>query len=405
MPAISLDYGADEPLLIEAGAGAVVAEHAGPEGATAEDARRLVAAALAAPPEGPPLEAHVVAGDRVVVALAGAIPQAADVVAAVAERLEAAGVATADVSVLAAPPLSGPAGMLPDAAPAVAAVSATAFDPARESATAYLAADEAGRPLYLARSLVDADVVVAVGRWGWNAALGGRALEGELWPTFSRRGCRQELAVALARRGRHALADWKSSVHEVAWQLGVCASLRLVSGRRGSLHAACFGLPDEAGRRARAAAAAWCPQVAAEADLVLASLAAPHGGFAAVTRAVAAAARVTRSGGTICVACRVAGGPGIIFERWRQGAPLDRLVHEAVELADPVLVADAIETRLFARALGDRRLVLLSDIDEGTVEELGFGHAPGPEVVERLAHRAERLVVLHEADEMLPHVG
>jgi len=46
--------------------------------------------------------------------------------------------------------------------------------------------------------------------------------------------------------------------------------------------------------------------------------------------------------------------------------------------------------------------VLLSDLDEATVEDLGFGHAASPEVVERLAHRAERVVVLHEADRMLP---
>ena len=58
--------------------------------------------------------------------------------------------------------------------------------------------------------------------------------------------------------------------------------------------------------------------------------------------------------------------------------------------------------RLFARALDDRRLVLLSDLGEEAVEELEFGYAASPEVVERLAHRAERLVVLAEADRCLP---
>ena len=61
--------------------------------------------------------------------------------------------------------------------------------------------------------------------------------------------------------------------------------------------------------------------------------------------------------------------------------------------------------RLFARALGERRLVLLSALDESTVEELGFGHAASPEAVERLAHRAESIIVLHEADRMLPQPG
>ena len=397
MTATTLDYGSADPLVLEAATGGSIVDCRGPEGVGGAAATRLVEAAIDAPPQGPPLGAHVVAGDRVVVAVCGAVPQAEAVVAAVAGRLTAAGIAADDVQVLRAGPWDGDID-----GPAVAGTAA--FDPAAAETTAYLAADEAGRPLYLARELVDADVVVAVGAWGWNAALGGRALAGELWPSFSRQECRRDLTRSLARRGRHALPDWKSAVQEVAWQLGVCASLRLVPGRAGAIHAACFGLPDEAGRRARDAASAWCPHVAEAADLVIASVSDPAGGFGMVTRAVAAAARVVRPGGTICVASRVSTGPGVVFLRWRQGAPLEGLVHEALATHDAALVAEALETRLFARGLGDNRLVLLSDIEESTVEELGFGHAAGPEVVERLAHRADRIVVLHEADLMLPRL-
>lgn len=394
---VRLDYGVADPLLLEVQEGARLTAAVAPDGAVEAEARRLTAEAVCAPQHGPPLAAHVVPGDRVVIAVAGDVPQAGHVVAAVADALATAGVAESDVTVLQAPPLEAGVGAAP---PPLA--GATVFDATVESATSYLAADEAGRPLYLARALVDADVVVAVGEWSWNAALGGRSLEGELWPTFSRQACRRDLVRSLARRGRGALGDWKSGVQEIAWQLGVCASLRLVRGRGGSLFAARFGLPDEAGRRAREAAAAWQPVLGEPADVAIASLSAPGAGFGAVTRAVAAAARVTRPSGTICVATRMAAGPGIIFLRWRQGAPLKPLVHEAIASGDPVLIADALETRLFARALEDRRLVLLSDIPEADVEELEFGHAATPETVERLAHRAESVVVLPEADLMLP---
>jgi hypothetical protein len=398
LSATSLDYGAADPLVLEPAADGLLVDCRGPAGVAGEAARRLVAESLSRPVHGPPLGSHVVPGDRVVVALAGDVPQAGGVVAAVAEGLAAAGVAPADISILHGPALdegrpAHPAGPLP--------AGATDFDPALEAATAYLAADAAARPLYLARALVDADVVVAVGGWGWNAALGGRSLEGELWPTFSRLACRRDLARALARRGRHALPDWKSAMQEVAWLLGVCASLRLVAGRGDTLAAVRFGLPDESSRLARQAAQAWCPHIAAPVDLTVASLADPAAGFTAITRAVAAAGRVTRPGGTICVASRATTGPGIVFQRWRQAAPLDALLREAVATGEAALVGDALETRLFARALGDRRLVLLSDIDESTVEDLGFGHGT-PEAVERLAHRAESVVVLHEADRMLP---
>jgi hypothetical protein len=402
VPTITLEYGADEPLVLDLCDGTCVDDLVSPAGAEGDAARRLVTAALAGPAAGPPLQAHVVPGDRVVVAVAGDVPQVQAVVEAVAERLTAAGVVAEDIALLHAAPLDPEPSVAGLTAAVPALGSQTEFDPALESGTSYLAADEAGRPLYLARPLVDADVVVAIGPWTWNAAFGGRGLDGELWPTFSRRACRQELAVTLARRGRQALGDWRTSVQEISWQLGVCASLRLVPGSRGSLHAACFGLPDEAARQARAAAAAWSPQVAEPAELVVAAVTRDRPGFASVTRAVAAAARIAQPGGTICIVSRLAEPPGVVFQRWRQGAPLDRLVHEAVASRDPLLVADALQTRLFARALGDRRLVLLSALEESTVEDLEFGFAAAPDVIERLAGHAESLAVLHEADLMLP---
>jgi hypothetical protein len=395
--AITLAYGAEDPLVLEPADGcAAVFEP--PAGVRGTEARRLVAAAVEAPLHGPPLSAHAFAGDRVVIALAGDVPEAAAVVGAVRDCLARAGVGDTDVAVLQGPALgyesAGRVPLVPGAA---------VFDPGVESGTAYLAADEAGRPLHLARPLVDADVVVAVGEWGVSPALGGRSIEGELWPTFARAECRRDLLVSLARRGRRALGEWKGGMQEIAWQLGVCASLRLVRGLQGSLAAARFGLPDEASRQAREVAAAWCPAIEPIADVAVVSLSDPDGGFSSIVAAVAAATRATAPGGTICIACRGVEPAGVILTRWRQGAPLEGLVHEAVASRDPVLVADALLTRLFARALDDRRLVLLSNLGEEAVEELEFGYAASPEVIERLAHRAERLVVLAEADRCLPH--
>ena len=399
MNTITLDYGADDPLVLDSLDGRVES-FMPPAGVVGAAARRLVAEAVASPLHGPPLAAHVVPGDRVVIALAGDIVQAGEVTAAVRECLLSAGVAEADVAVLAATPLGFDA--LHVAPRQANPSSAEVFDPTSETATAYLAADDDGRPLHLARALVDADVVVAVGEWGYAPAFGGRSIEGELWPTFARDECRHDLLVALARRGRNALSGWKGGMQEIAWQLGVCASLRLVRGAGGSLAAARFGLPDEAARQARDAATGWCPELDPMADVAVVSLSDPDGGFGSIAAAAAAAARATRPGGTICVACRHGEPAGIVLTRWRQGAPLEGLVHEAVASGDRTLIADALLTRLFARALDDRRLVLLSELGEEPVEELEFGHAATPEVIERLASRAERLVVLAEADRCLP---
>ncbi|MEI7782123.1 MAG: hypothetical protein WCJ18_09400, partial [Planctomycetota bacterium] len=392
---IAVDYGGTAPLALDVEASALVADCRGPQGAAAAAATQLVGGAITQPPSGPPLAAHVVPGDRVVIALAGDVPQMTAVTAAVVAQISAAGVAANDISLLHAPPLetllAGQAATVGPPAALGGPGSVHEFDPTVAADTAYLTADEEARPLHLARALVDADVVVSIGGWGFDAALGGRSLDGELWPTFARESCRHDLIRTLAKKGRHALAGWRSNMQEITWQLGVCASLRLVAGRGDSLAAACFGLPEAAARQAREQAAAWSPEVAAPAALTICTLASPQGGFAAITRAVAAAARVTQPGGTICIASTVTAPPGTIFTRWRQGAPLEPLIHEAIGTGDPVLIADAVETRLCARALDDRRLVLLSALDESTVEDLEFGFADTPAVVERLAKRADSL--------------
>lgn len=417
MSAVILASGTDDPLVLESRAGADMSEYRGPPGVVGEQAARVVAESLASAIHGPPLAAHLVDGDRLVVAVSGGVPQGAAVLEAVREVLGRAGRRLGGLSVLEADLRSDVAAAAPAGDPgepehriAASVTGQPAADPpgrcgpAGESPLAYLAADDLGRPLYLSRPLVDADVVLAVGAFSWNASLASRSLDGELWPAFSTPEERQKLVLSLARRGRRGLPPWRAEARRVLWQLGVCASLRLLSGSGGTLHGACFGPPAETVRRARAAADGWRPRVAAAADLVVASLADASAGFESLTRAVAAAARVTRPDGTICVVGRVGTRPGIVFLRWREGAPLVPLLREAVGSGDAILAADALATRLFARALGSRRLVLLSDLDATTVEELEFSHAESPEAVERLVYRADRVVVLHEADRMLPRL-
>jgi hypothetical protein len=394
VPTISLDFATDTRLL-ELDAGTFVTECRGPEGVTGEAAVEVVARALASAGHVPPLAAHVVPGDQVVLAIAGDAPQVDAVRQAVVNCLVAAGVAADAISVLRTSAFDGSDKL--ETGPGT-----DIFDPSAESSTAYLAADAEARPLYMARRLVDADVVVAAGQFGWDASLAGRSLEGELWPTFGRRENREALTRALLDRGRKALVDWRSELLDITWQLGVMTSLRLVAGRGSSLHAACFGLPEEAARDARAQAAAWRPRVEDPADVAVTSLASAAPRFRDLVRAVAAAARVTQPDATICVVGDLTEPPGIVTTRWRQGVPLQPLLREAAESTDPAIVADALTTRLLARALGERRLVILSRLDETAVEDLGFGHAGDMEVIERLANRAEHVVVLHEADRMLP---
>lgn len=391
MPRVELRSMATPPLVLEVRPAALVAELAGPAGATGPAAEHIVEAAISSPLAGPPLASHAVPGDRVVIAVAGGLPQARHVIAAVTAHLAEAGITGESLSILHAGP------------PAAGLDTATEFHAAAVAETAYLAADEAGHPLHVARRLVDADVVVAVGEWSFDARLGGRSLGGELWPAFGRQECDAEFNLDLARRGRRALHRWRANLEAVIWQLGVTACLRVVAGRDGSLAAAAFGTAEAAALQARAAAAAWAPAVTKSADLAVCSVSRESAGFGTVTRVVAAAARITRPGGTICIAVTTE-PPGPVVMRSREGAPLDSLVREARRSGDQTLVADAVEARFLARGLADRRLVLLSNLDETLVEDLEFGYAASPDAVQRLVRRAESVVIIHEADLMLPHL-
>ena len=102
------------------------------------------------------------------------------------------------------------------------------------------------------------------------------------------------------------------------------------------------------------------------------------------------------------MACNTDQDPGLIFTRWRQGIDLRMLLREASDSDDIHLHMDALQTSLFARALGDRRLVLLSQLNQELVEDLDIGHAETPDAVNRLIQQAESVCVLHEANRLCP---
>ena len=394
---IEIHAGHAEPIRLHRASAQLIAERSGPDGVEGLEANQRVSDAAIRPEDGPPLTAHVVEGDQVVVAVGGDVPQDQAVIDAVVSMISAGGTPADQIEVLRL--------WSNRLQPVVASASTTIFDPTSEPDSSYLMADEAANPRYIARALVDADVVIAIGSFAWDAALGGRSIEGELWPAFSRKTASHDLTRGLAMRPRGEHRRWQQTAQEVLWQLGVIAELRAVPGRGGSLAHVAFGMPAAVTAAARRAAQAWRPSLAQAAEVTVASLSDPSAGLESVVRAAAAASRVTYPDGTVCVASRLREEPGIVFSRWRQGVAVEPLVREAIRSGDTALIHDAFLTRQLSRALGSRRLVLASDLEEATVESLDIGHAASAEDVVRLCTNAESLIVLHEADRMLPRLA
>lgn len=197
----------------------------GPEGFDIDASVALVRDALFQPVAGPALPDHVVPGDRVVIAQAGHLPGGqllSDAIyLAILESLQAGGVSPEDIQLVIAPPniqSDDPSHTVGSAVAPNQPFPATTFDPLNDSETAYLLADESGEPLHLARSLVDADVVLAVGSFGYDASLSGRSPEGELWPSFARQSRRQALVTSLLKNRRQALHHWRNEAEQITAQ-------------------------------------------------------------------------------------------------------------------------------------------------------------------------------------------
>ena len=71
---VQLNYGRDNPLVIDCEPSTQLVEMRGPEGVDVDASAALVRDALLQPVAGPPLPDHVVPGDKVVIAQAGNLP-------------------------------------------------------------------------------------------------------------------------------------------------------------------------------------------------------------------------------------------------------------------------------------------------------------------------------------------
>ena len=259
----------------------------GPEGVDVEASADLVRTALLQPVAGPPFSDHVVPGDKVVIAQAGNLPGGqllSDAIyLAILESLQVGGVSADDIQLVIAPPtiqsndssLTVDSSCIPNQPFPV-----TIFDPRNDSETAYLLADESGEPLHLARSLVDADVVLTVGCFGYDASLSGRSPEGELWPDFARQNRRDSFVTSLLKNRQKALRQWRDEAEQVTAQLGVLASLHLVAGNNQTLAGAAFGFPAASVTQSRLLAKQWRPPPCSRSTLTIAGISDQLCGFA-----------------------------------------------------------------------------------------------------------------------------
>ncbi len=394
-PQRELRYGTSGRFICEIAEERIVAAHAAPD--AVPDVRAAVAATLAAPVEFPSFAHAVFPDDHIVLAVDRDTPHAADVLAEVWAVCAQRSVLPGDVTILQpasfhGQPLADPRSALP--ADVRERIVWRVHDPTETRACAYLAATATGERVYLARALVDADVVVSIGPLTYDTLLGYRGTHSAFYPGLSSTD-----AIRRAHgQGHDELGPdddrplWQL-VDEIAWLLGAQFSIQVIPGAGEDVAAVIAGLAEPVLRRGKQLLRKkWRLNVSARPELVIAAVdrdASGHG-WEQVAAALDASRRIVARDGRIVLLSELDVEPGDGINLIRDSrAPRDAL-QPIRESAPPDLLA---ATHL-AKALDWANVYLLSRLDPQLVEELFMVPLSTPREVERVIEGHESCAIL-----------
>ncbi|MFO0890104.1 MAG: lactate racemase domain-containing protein [Isosphaeraceae bacterium] len=364
---VSVDF-QDDRLELELPDDALVAAWSGPEGMGQEAEGAAFRDALKAPLEFPPLHQMVVSGDRVAIAIDDSSEGVPSRIAVIAEILEECGVAPEEVTVVGMPGVRPDLGReLPER------LAFELHDPGDSSNLAYLATTGQGRRVYLNRRLTDADVVIPIGRIGYDPVLGFRGPWSVIFPGLSDRETQAEHRSWLTEEP-HARAVPRprlDEVLEVSWLLGTEFQIGMIPAARGVYR---FVVGRTRAVRDQGVAELerlWSFVAPTRAECVVVGIGGTgrESDLADLAEGLVTASRVVQHGGRIVALSRAVGplGPGL------------RRLMDAGDVKDASAALrghdddpDSVTARQLARVLGWADVYLMSRLERQTVEDLSM---------------------------------
>jgi hypothetical protein len=243
---------------------------------------------------------------------------------------------------------------------------------------------------------VDADQVVVLTGRRYDPVLGYAGAEADLYPALGDEATRKELEgpVNFAAPGGE---PWpiRREAAEVIWLLGQPFFVQVIAGPGDAVAHVVAGPADSGREGERLLDACWRRGVPRRADVVVAALSgdpARHT-FADLASAALAAARVVQPDGRIVLLSRLGGEPGPAAALLR-GRDDPRSALQALRQAHGPEQAAAVQ---WAQAAQQARLYVLSELPEGTVEELFATPLGHPEQVQRLVAGGGSCLFLEDA--------
>ncbi len=392
---ISVPYGAANEFSCELDASRIIGVAQSPK--PLPDFAAQLRKVLACPMDYPPLSQSVIPDDRVVLALDRETPNAKELLAGVWEVLEKAGVKPQHVVVLEPAPASGKvsaeeSGFLPH--PDMVSV---VHAPASEEDCHYLATTMGGDRVYLAKELLESEVVISIGATAFDAVIGYRGTNSVFYPGLASPGAKTKAAGQGHRElGPENERPLRQLIDEVAWLLGTQFTVQVIPALHGGSAHVLAGQSDAVLRRGKELVNQhWLLELDYRAGIVVVGVeqdAAGHG-WAQIGKALATARNLVAKGGRIVVLSELNQPPGVglqMLMRYddpteglrplRQAAPEDLM--PATELAEAVDWAD---------------VYLLSQLDSDLVENLFMVPLESEAEVKRLLGVSEQVLFLPSA--------
>ncbi len=384
----------DERLELELPDEKVVGLWDGPAGLEGEAAVEAIRHALGQPLDFPPVRQAVVPGDRVAIALDASLGDVAPVLSVIVDLLQESGVEPGDVTVVAA--TGHGAGLAEELPPGI---SLELHDDADRRRLAYLATTKVGRRIYLNRQITDADVVIPVGRLGYDPIQGYRGPWSVIFPGLSDQATAASYRQGLVHDtpGQVAPRPELDEAFEVSWLLGTQFHLGLLPGRSGLAQALC-GLAEPVRDRAIGAVdRLWSFRPASRAECVIAGIG--RAGVPAcideLVEGLVTASRLVTQGGKIVALSQTQGVIGPSLQRLTdagdpKNAPAALRGHDA----DP----DSVAGRRLARVLAWADVYLYSRMDRQVVEDLSMIPIDHVDDARRLLSRSSSCLLVSHAE-------
>lgn len=400
----TIAYGVDCSFDLDISPETLVAICREPHGEVLTDPCAATRQALSEPLEFPALARAMAPGDRIVLAIDAGLPQPGVLLSALADYLVEAGADAEHLTVLTTKLSSDPHGeeLLQQLPPQWrSSLRLEIHDPTAKTQLSLLGQAHDGRPIYLNRTLLDADLVVPLGCLRSASAIGYYGRYGGLFPAFADEKTLQRYRKPRgAEKRREAAEAQRREIDEIGWMIGSQFTVQVVPGGGESLLGVWAGATEKVFERGeRQFAEAWDFRVARRASLVIACVSGRQGlqNWENVARALANAARVVSEGGAIALVTQLNAAPGAAVASLSQTEDWQAALRRIRRDCPP----DALEAAELIDAADRARIYLLSQLEETTVEELGLAPVSCVAELARLAQRHESCIVLANAQHVL----